>query len=72
MKNKTFRFFSLRVKNDVNRRSVDNRKKQIICKHYFTIKTNIMVHTTATTLHFHYDVEKPGYKGILLINKIHI
>jgi len=60
------------VLNGVNRRSVDNKKKQekkrIICQHYFIsitiIENKIMVHTTATTLHLHYDLEKPGYQGI--------
>jgi hypothetical protein len=28
-----------------------------------------MVHTTATTLHLYYDLEKPGYRGILLTSK---
>lgn len=28
------------------------------------IENIIMVHTTATTLHLHYDIEKPGYQGI--------
>ena len=28
------------------------------------IENHIMVHTTATTLHYHYDLEKAGYRGI--------
>lgn len=29
-----------------------------------------MVHTTTTTLHLHYDLEKPGYQGDILIEKL--
>ncbi len=57
--------------NGVNRRSVNNKKnkkKRFICQHHFInitiIENNIMVHTTSTTLHLHYDLEKPGYRGI--------
>ncbi len=64
-------FLFLDVLNGVNRRSVDNknnRKKRIICQHCVVIiivENKTMVHTTATTLHLHYDLEKPGYRGIL-------
>jgi hypothetical protein len=66
-------FLFLIVLNGVNRRSVDNknnRKKRIICQHCLIIVENkTMVHTTATTAHIHYDLEKPGYRGTLLASK---
>jgi len=68
---KKMKHFFSSCKCNVNRRLVDdkkNKRKRIICQHHFIcitiIENNIMVHTTATTLHLHYDLEKAGYRGI--------
>lgn len=70
-KNQTI--FLRSVLNGVNRRSVDkekNRSKTIDFLHisqteFLTIEILMTVYTTAETVHYHYDLQKPGYRGIV-------
>ena len=70
-RNSIFKYFSFYLCHAVNDgRSVDdthdNKTSGLLYTYayvFFLRENSTMVHTTASTRHLHYDVEKPGYRG---------